>query len=289
MRQADDRCRDFTVALRRGDVADKTLVDFDFMHRQIFQVGHTRKTRAKVVDRQLRAKLTEPFQHIGDMLGVLNHAGLGDFQQHHRRIDVPGRQRLPEQIGHFQVEQIVGREVDRQAQGDVVRRQFFTNMAKALEKPAVEKLAQTESDNGGEQLRRRNPLAAFTLPTQQAFGAGAGAADSFDLWLQIKLKSAFRLEGLTDFLVKRFQAVVQFFHIRMVERLAFFVVSGVYRGDSRRLHEVQGILAVFGIHGAAAGRRQPQGYAVDVQQIGVKHPMQLNHGHRQGSAAAQVG
>jgi hypothetical protein len=150
-------------------------------------------------------------------------------------------------------------------------------------------MVHAEPLDAGKDHRWRHPVAIAAPPAQQGLGTDTGSAQGSDLRLQVQLEAAAQGQDGAQFLIEFARRDVERIHFRLVKRVAEPTASGAQTGDARRLNEMQRFLAVVWIERGTARHFEIHGHAINTDPDFLELLPQLQHGHDERCAAAQLG
>jgi hypothetical protein len=218
--EANDGRDNLPVPLGLRRVAHEALVNLYFLDGQALQVAHPRVAGAEIVDGQIDAQGAQALQHFDDGFGLLDHRCFGEFQAQAGGGNGPGGEALSHEIGKFAIQQVVGGQIDGQAEGDAGAGQALLGLHGLLQQPAVEDLAQPQAFDAGQDAGRDFVQSVLAREAQQGFSPDAGAAGQVDLRLKVQREPAAVGKGVAQLGVQGVLIAAGLFELGPVEGVA---------------------------------------------------------------------
>ena len=195
MAEVDDRAHDHLVLLVEQQVGDEAAVDLQLGHRQVTQVAQRRVPGAEVVHRQPHTGAVQPLDRLAGTRGVVQQGGLGDLQRQQRGVHAVAIQAAQHPVGQQFVEQVVGAQVDGQAEVVAHPVQAAGLLDRSLQHHVGELLDEAGLLRHRHEVLRADGAAVVVAPPGQRLHPDDHAAGQVQLRLQVHLQVALVQRG----------------------------------------------------------------------------------------------
>ena len=284
MSEVDRRAHDARVVDVFFHAEHEALVDLQLVDRQLLQVGERRVTGAEVVDRQLEAQARQALQRVHRTLRVVHDRALGDLQaEGFGRHDVLDQQGL-ELLRQLHVEQVAGREVDRDDDAHATFVEHTPHARRLFEHPHGQHADEARLLGKRDETHRRHQPACRVLPAQQRFGADDATSVERELGLQVQAQLVV-VDGVAQLAQQRQRLRAGGVDGRVVEHRAFAAALGVVHRHLGAAEQGVGVGGMVRPHRHAEARAHVDGVVFEHHHVAKGLVQALRDGGGVGQVA----
>ena len=189
MRQVYDCPHDGGIVGVSTDIPHESMVDFEIVDVEAFQIGQAGKTRAEVVDGELDAEPLQLREQTHRFFGVGHQDTLGNLQFKLLGTQTRFDQRLLDPLRKFSVEKLSRREIHRHRLHREIRlTPTFHLLASLANHPLADRHDEPAVFGDRNEGAGQDQPFLRMIPAQKRLVSNNGSRREIDAWLVIKLE-----------------------------------------------------------------------------------------------------